>query len=351
MSDSTDAPAGAGSTALGSPAEYTPTDLGNLFAEARQTEIPEEREEPEKDAAPEPELAKANADPEKAPSEVAEEADPDASPTIEPPRSWTKADKEEFLTYPREAQEKILRAVTRQDAEFRRSQNEIAETRKAIQAEREIAEKVRQQYEAQLPALMQSLQDAQQNSFADIRTVADVEKMQAEDPFRFQAWQVQQMKLQAAHQEAERVNRERSQAQQTEWATHVQKENELAAEYIPELADKVKGPALTNRVATELLPELGFKDSELNDLAAGKSKLSIYDHRVQRLLADAVKLRDIQKAKIVVAKPDLPPVQRPGTSKPVGSAQSETITRLSAKLESTGESRDLGNLIAALRRA
>jgi hypothetical protein len=48
---------------------------------------------------------------------------------------------------------------------------------------------------------MQELQSAQQNAFADIKTMDDVVKLQAEDPFRFQAWQVQQMRLQAAKAE------------------------------------------------------------------------------------------------------------------------------------------------------
>jgi hypothetical protein len=198
---------------------------------------------------------------------------------------------------------------------------------------------------------MQTLMDAQQASFGDIKTVADVEKLQAEDPFRFQAWQVQQMKLQAANAENERVNGEKLRAQQTEWADHVQKENALAAEHIPDLADKDKAEKLTSRVANELLPELGFKPGELNALASGKERLSIYDHRVQRLLADSLKLRDIQKAKLVVAAKPAPPVQRPGTSKPAGSANSDTINKLSAQLERSGDTKDLGALIGAMRRA
>jgi hypothetical protein len=299
-------------------------------------------------ATAEPELAQANADPETAPSEEPEATEPEETlPPIDPPRSWTQAEKERFQSLPRETQEYLHTREQERDREFRRSQNEIADQRKAIQAERDAAEKVRQQYEAQLPALMQELQNAQQSAFADIRTVDDVTKLANEDPFRYLQWQAHQTKLQAVNAELERSKGEKSKAEQTEWTQHVQKENELAAEFIPELADKVKGPALTQRVATELLPDLGFKDSELADLASGKQKLSIYDHRVQRLLADAVKLRDIQSAPKAIADKPLPPVQRPGTSKPAGSVVSERIQALEAKFNKTGSLKDAQALYAA----
>lgn len=357
MSDPTDAPAGAGATALtrtpASDEGFSPRELGDFLTQAR--EAPDEPAESAEQATAETESPAPKAEtaaPEKAPGETTETADPQEQlEPIDPPRSWTQAEKERFQSLPRETQEYLHTREQEREREFRRSQNEIAEERKAAKAERETAEKARQQYEAQLPALMQTLLDAQQASFADIKSVADVERLQAEDPFRFQAWQVQQMKLQAAHAETERVNGEKLRAQQSEWIDHVQKENALAAEYIPDLADKVKGPALINRVGTELLPELGFKDSELADLASGKSKLSIYDHRVQRLLADAVKLRDIQKAKLFVAAKPAPAVQRPGTSRPQGTMDSENIQNLSAKLERSGDTKDLGALIGAMRRA
>lgn len=334
--DSTSAPAN----------DLTPLDLGNLFAEARQkSDDAPEPAAPEPDSAPEAESAAPVEDPGK----TTEEAEPAELPPIEPPRSWTKEEKEEFKSYPREAQERIAKAATRYESEFRRSQNEIAETRKAVEAEREAADKARKEYEAKLPALMQALQEV--GPFSDIRSMADVEKLQAEDPFRFQAFQLHQWKLQAAQAEQAEVKARQEQEQQTKWAEHVQKENALAAELIPELADKDKGLALTNRVATEILPEYGFTQKELNALASGSEKLSIYDHRLQRLLFTAVKYADIQKAKVVAAAKPAPKVQQPGTSKPSGAAQSETYTKLSAQLERSGDPRDLGALIGHLRRA
>jgi hypothetical protein len=240
---------------------------------------------------------------------------------------------------PRETQEYLHTREQEREREFRRSQNEIADQRKAIEAERQKAEQVKQQYEAQLPALMQALQEANAGAFGDIKTVEDVTKLAAEDPFRYLQWQAHQQKMAAVNAEMERANGEKSKAEHSKWTQHIQEENAKAAEFIPELADKDKGQALVQRVASELLPELGFKDSELADLASGKSKLSIYDHRIQRLLAESLKLRDIQKAKTAVAAKPLPPVVKPGTARPAGNAVSEQVQALTRKLEQTGDLR------------
>jgi hypothetical protein len=283
-----------------------------------------------------PELAQANADPQdEAPGEPTDAAEPADLPPIEPPRSWTQAEKERFQSLPRETQEYLHSREQEREREFRRGQNEIAEQRKAIETERQKADQARQEYEAKLPALMQALHES--SPFADIKSMADVEKMQAEDPFRFQQFQVYQWKMQGVQTELQQAEQRKATEEQTNWARHVQAENARAAELIPELADKTKGPALINRVASELLPELGFKESELNDLAAGKSKLSIYDHRIQRLLADSLQLRDIQKAKTTVTAKPVPPVQRPGTARPAGNAASEQIQALTRKLDQTGD--------------
>jgi hypothetical protein len=344
MNDVTSAPAVDSSPAPAN--DLTPTDLGNLFAEARQK--PDDAPEtaaPETNSAPEAESAAPVEDP----GNKTEEAEPADLPPIEPPRSWTQAEKERFQSLPRETQEYLHTREQERERDFRTRQNEVAEQRKVIQAEREAAEKARKEYEAKLPTLMQTLQEA--GPFSDIRSMADVEKLQQEDPFRFQAFQLHQWKLQAAQVELTETNARQERERQTKWAEHVHKENALAAELIPELSDKEKGPALTNRVATEILPEYGFTPGELNALANGSERLSIYDHRVQRLLATAVKYADIQKAKVVAAAKPAPAVQKPGTSKPSGAAQSETYTKLSANLERSGDPKDLGALIGHLRRA
>ena len=140
-----------------------------------------------------------DADPETDPSKDEPETDdPEADklPPIERPRSWAKELDEEWASYPREAQERIAKREQERDTAIRRSQNEAAEARKAAEAVQQAAEQARKDYEAKLPALMRELDSVNQATFADIKTMDDVVKLQAEDPFRFQAWQVHQMRLQ-----------------------------------------------------------------------------------------------------------------------------------------------------------
>lgn len=283
-------------------------------------------------------LAKANAAPEKEPGEEPEEADPEEQklPPIERPRSWAKELDEEWASYPREAQEKIAKREQERDAATRRSQNEAAELRKAAEVEREQAAKARQEYEAKLPAIMQALQDAQAGTYSDIKTMDDVTRLASEDPFRYLQWQAHQQKLQAVNYELERASERQAHEQQSSWQKLVSDENAKFIERVPEFADKAKAQELTTK-AVDRLTDLGFTQSELADLANGKSRLPIYDHRIQQLLVDSLKLQEIQSAPKAVAAKPLPPVQRPGVARGAVSTDSERIQALEKKLTETGD--------------
>ena len=71
----------------------------------------------------------------------------DDLPPIDPPASWTKAEKEAFAALPRAHQETISERERARVADIRRTQDEAAQVRKAAEAAREGAEKARQQYE------------------------------------------------------------------------------------------------------------------------------------------------------------------------------------------------------------
>jgi hypothetical protein len=305
------------------------------------------------DEAPQPELSdEDNAAPVEEPalSEDATEAEPAEVPPIEPPRSWTKEAKERWQSLPRETQEYLAEREQERDREVRRSQNETADKLKGLTAQQQAAEQVRQEYEAKLTTVMQGLTDANNGAFPDIRNVDDVAKMAAEDPFRYIQWKAHQDKMVAVNFELSKAQERQTQEHSTKWTDHVRKENELFAERVPEFADPAKAKELTNKAVTQL-HDLGFSDAELADLATGKEKLSIFDHRVQLLIHGNLKLSDIQKAKsAAVAKP-VPPVQRPGVARPQGAGQSEALQALATKFERTGSLKDAAALRIAQTKA
>jgi hypothetical protein len=347
MNTQTGAPAGSEAMAASTPAtDANPRSLSDMIAEARQApESAEPATEPDNEI---PAQAENAAPAEEQPSgEVPEAAEPAELPPIDPPRSWTQAEKERFQSLPRETQEYLHTREQEREREFRRSQNEVAEQRKAVEAETQKAEQTRKNYEAKLASVMQTLHDS--SPFADIKSMADVEKMQAEDPFRFQQFQVYQWKMQATQQELQQAEQRKTQETQTKWAEHVQAESAKFAESLPD-ADKAKLQQFTGE-APKFLAEKGFTEKELADFASGKDRLSIYDHRVQSLILDGMKYREAKNAK-PVALATVPPVQRPGTAQPRGSVQSEAFTRTSAKIDNgTGDHRDLSALLGAMRRA
>ena len=343
MTDETSAPAGgegdsapivSNALGAGAPAELTPNQAAKALAELRW----------KRNQSPAEGAVEATADPElsgednAAPAEQAhgedQGADPAAEPPIARPKSWTEAEDAEWQATPRALQQKIVARELERDTALRRTQNEAAEKLKGLTAKEQQTEQARQSYEARQAAYTQALETALQSDFGDIRSLDDVRNLQANDPFRFQAWQVRQMELSAAQAEKQQVEGQKAQKHATEWAKFVQEESNAFADSTPEYKAK---KADYDTKAAAVLREIGFSDEELNRLASGEDKIPLFDRRIQQLLFDRIKLSEIKSAPKAVAKPDLPPVVRPGTSKPAGSDQSEQVKDLTRKLNETGD--------------
>lgn len=360
MSDTYAAPDGAGAPAPApvTPADnLTPSDLGRMLASYRHKAAEEQSDEPAESAEPAtaedvtPKLAdEANAAPPQEATGETQETDPAAEPPLELPRSWTKAQAEHWNALPRATQEFLREQASKDSAEVRRTQNEAAEQRKAAQAERETAEKARQQYEAALPALMQSLQDAQAGAYPDIRTVDDVTRLAQEDPFRYLQWQAHQTKVQAVQAEMRSAQDRQATEKQNKWTEEVR---EFDRQFVESLstADKAKYEDF-KKEAPEFLEAKGFKQQELAEYANGRP-LSIYHPAVQSLILDGLKYQAAQKAtaaaKANLAAKPVPPVQKPGVARPQGAAGAENLQNLTAKLERSGSPKDLAAVLAAMR--
>lgn len=253
------------------------------------------------------------APPEEAPGEETNEVEPAELPPIEPPRSWTKEEKEEFATYPREAQEKIARREQERETALRRGQNEAAEKLKGLTAKEQAAEQARQQYEQALPALLQTLNDQMQGEFSDIKTLADVQKLARDDPFRFAQFQAKQMQVAGVQQEMQKAAERQRAEYQKQWSEFSTKEDQTFADRVPEMSDPAKARQITEG-AINVLHDVGFTAEELGKLWNGEASISLRDHRVQLLIRDAVKLKEAQKSAFKPAAKTVPPVQKPGNA-------------------------------------
>jgi hypothetical protein len=285
-----------------------------------------------------------NADP------AAQEND-QALPPIEPPRSWTKEDKELFTSLPRETQERIAERERSRESDFLRRQNEAADKLKGLTAKEQAVDQARQQYEAALPQLLIMLQQQQAGEFADIKTLADVERMAREDWPRYALWDVQQKKIAEVARQLTEVQHRQALEKQQQFSEFARHEDDLFKEKVPDMADDKKAAELQTRCLATLTG-LGFAEAELAQSWNGQKDLSLRDHRVQLLIRDATLWREAQaKAKAAATKP-VPPVQRPGVAQPKGAAQHAQIENLAQQLDKSSGVKALrtaAKLVAARR--
>lgn len=305
-----------------------------------QRETPPTKSAEEADAAPQPEAPGAT---------ETKEPDTQAEPAaIEPPRSWTKEAKEQWQSLPRETQEYLATREQERDRELRRSQNDAAEKLKGLSAKEQAVEQARQHYEAALPVLQQTLQAQITGEFADIKTMADVEKMSVEDWPRYIKWDAAQKKLAVVAQEAANAQARQQHEAQQSLVKFANEQDKLLLEHAPELADQ-KRAAAESDAAIKYLKDIGLTDDELSGAWNGTEKLSLRDHRMQIIIRDAFRYREAQaKAKAPAPKP-VPQVQRPGVSRPRGAGDAERVEALSTKLEKTGSIKDAAALLKARR--
>jgi hypothetical protein len=267
-------------------------------------------------AAPATQSAPQEQDPAPPQEATGEEATATIDPAVEQPldlpRSWAKDRAESWAKLDRDTQQYLLDHDSKASTEVRRTQNETAEQRKALDAERQQLEQVRTQYEQALPLFLQSLQEQQQGQFADIKTMADVEHMARDDWPRYALWDAHQKKVAAVNAELQASQQRRQQEYQSQWSKFAQEQDAKFAESVPEIKDPAKATKLANS-GRDLLNDLGFTQSELDKLWSGENSVSLRDARIQRLVVDAIRYREAKAAVPKAAAKTVPHVQRPGS--------------------------------------
>jgi hypothetical protein len=275
-------------------------------------------------------------------------------PPVAPPRSWSKEDKELFNSLPRETQERVAERERSRESDFLRRQNEAAEHSKAVQAERQAAEQARQQYEQAIQATAGTLMESMNKDFADIRSWADVEKMAAEDPFRYSQFDARMKGLQAMQAEQQRAQYQRQQEAQQHFEQWSAEQDRLFTEAVPEFADEAKAGAARKEVVSYLTETIGVDAKDLPALWKGASPIFLRDAKVQRIVRDAAKWNAASKKAATAAKAQVPPVQRPGTAPAKGANNATTLASLQQQLSretSPMKQARIATEIRALKRA
>lgn len=332
-------------TAPSAPERLSLSESARILRAARAKKADEPAAPPA--ATPPPAEAAAPPEPTAAPAEPAETQVPPpeapAEPAVEPPGTWTPDAKAAFRALPPEHQKAIAESERVRAADAAKARTDIDGERKTVDAEREKMIEARNQYEAALPALLQSLQTNPE--FADIKTQADVEKMATEDWARYIRWDMNQKRVAAVQQEilTAKGRQEAEAAQQ--WQHFAKREDELFLEKSPEMRDPTKA-AKARESAVTMLKDMGFTPEELGKLW---STPALRDHRIQLIILEAAKFRDARAAAIAAAKAPLPPVQRPGVVNP-GKAQEEKLAGLKTRFETSGSLKDAAAFLAAKRK-
>jgi hypothetical protein len=130
------------------------------------------------------------------------------------------------VSLPRATQERVAERERLRESDFLRRQNEAAEKLKGLSTREQAVEQARAHYEASLPQLLATLQQQQAGEFADIKTLADVERMAREDMARYVRWDVQQKKIADVAQQLVASLARQTQERQDKFADFVRAEDE-----------------------------------------------------------------------------------------------------------------------------
>lgn len=280
-----------------------------------------------------------------------EEEGAEAETPIEPPHSWTKAEKERFAGLPRETQAYLAERESARDAELNRRQHETAEKSKALEAKEQAAEQARQQYETAAQNALRTLNAQVASEFADIKTQDDVVKLATEDPFRAIQFKARQDQLNALHQEVQANEQKKAQDEQERFKTWSKEQDDKFSKRFPDFNDPEKGPKLRASVQTYLTKEVGVPEDVLPKLW---NNPLFRDEMFQRVIYEASRFHEAQqRAKSAVQAPK-PAPQRPGVAPQKGSQLQEEIAAATTRLQNSRgieAARAAADLMAAKRRA
>jgi hypothetical protein len=215
-----------------------------------------------------------------------------------------------------------------QGTDYTKKSQALAEQRKAIEAERnhlEYVKQERQAYAQKLQALDSFLTQQHQS--------VDLEVLKETDPIGYAvavAEQSQREKqLAVVRNEQQRIAQQQQAEQQASLQNHLRNESEKLVSLIPELSTP-QGDAVRKQIR-DYAKSVGWTDQELS---------SVYDSRAVHTLYKAMKYEQLQKSKPELNKKlqSAPKMMRSGTSTPV--ARNSQDKQVMQRLRETGKVTD-----------
>jgi hypothetical protein len=219
-------------------------------------------------------------------------------------------------------------------ADYTKKTQEVAEQRKAVEAEQkavEEAKQVRDTYAQRLQAIEQFLTGNQDSP-------EDLAAMKENDPIGYavKVAELTEKKEQLAQVRAEqqRLAQQQQAEQQQEMAKFVQQEATKLSQVLPEFSDPTKGEQIRNEIRN-YGKSIGFTDQELSQ---------VYDSRHVLTLHKAMMYDKLQKSKPAVTKKvsKAPKMVKSGTK--VKEGNTDIRKKQMNKLKQTGKARDAAAL-------
>jgi hypothetical protein len=227
-----------------------------------------------------------------------------------------------------------LKTLAQQGADYTKKTQQVAEQRKALEAEAKAIEEakyLRDAYAQRLQAMEQLLNSPEQNE--------DLEYLKESDPIgyavRVAEKQQQREQLQAVQLERQRI----AEQQQAEYAQQMQgylaQQAEQLSKVLPDYTDPVKGEALRSELRSFAKSNLGFSDEELSQVRDSRQVVALH----KAMLYDK-----LQQAKPSVNKrvSEAPKTIKSGNG--VKPTTSENVKRQQQQLRSSGKVRDAAKL-------
>lgn len=228
--------------------------------------------------------------------------------------------------------DELLKGYSR-TADYTRKTQEIAETRKAVEADRakiEEAARLRDTYAQRLQVIEQMLN---QDSGEDLATLKET------DPIGYAVKVAEQSErekqLNAVRAEQQRLAQQQQAEQSERLKAHLAAEAQKLAEAIPELSDPAKGQAIRTDIRN-YAQKLGFSEQEL---------AQVYDSRAVTALYKAMQYDKLVSNKGEASKKvsQAPRMLKPGTSVPEA-RQSQEVKNMRGRLKKSGRAKDAAAL-------